>query len=63
MAHAQLSVDAVAIDAEINRQAAMIGYVNDFWLMMWMAIAAAPFAFLMRTGRPGNASAADAAAH
>ena len=53
----------VAIDAEINRQAAMIGYVNDFWLMMWMAIAAAPFAFLMRTGRPGNASAADAAAH
>ena len=36
------------IDAEVNRQAAMIAYVDDFWLMMWITLAAAPLAFLMR---------------
>ena len=51
------------IDAEVNRQAAMIGYVNDYWLMMWMALAAVPFAFLMRPARPGSAPSADAAGH
>lgn len=37
-----------AIDVEVNRQAAMVAYVNDFWVMMWVTLAAAPFAFLMR---------------
>lgn len=36
------------IDAEVNRQAAMIGYVNDFWLMMWVTLAAVPLALLLR---------------
>lgn len=36
------------IDAEVNRQAAMIGYINDFWLMMWMSFAAVPLVLLMR---------------
>ena len=36
------------IDAEVNRQAAMIAYVNDFWLMMWMTLAAVPLILLMR---------------
>ncbi len=36
------------LDAEVNRQAAMIAYVDDFWLMMWITLAAAPLAFLMR---------------
>ena len=36
------------IDAEVNRQAAMIAYVNDFYLMMWMTLAVVPFTFLMR---------------
>ncbi len=36
------------IDAEVNRQAAMIAYVDDFWLMMWITLAAAPLALLMR---------------
>lgn len=35
-------------DAEINRQAAMIGYVNDFWFMMWICIAATPLVLFMR---------------
>jgi len=44
-----------AVDAEVNRQAAMIAYVNDFYLMMWITLAAVPFVLLMRTGpkRPG----------
>ncbi|MFM7377328.1 MAG: DHA2 family efflux MFS transporter permease subunit [Erythrobacter sp.] len=36
------------MDAEVNRQAAMIAYVDDFWLMMWITLAAAPLALLMR---------------
>lgn len=36
------------IDAEVNRQAAMIAYIDDFWLMMWITLAAAPLAMLMR---------------
>lgn len=39
------------IDAEVNRQAAMIAYVNDFWLMMWITLAAAPLTLLMRRNR------------
>ncbi len=38
----------VLVDAEVNRQAAMIAYVDDYWLMMWITLAAAPLAFLMR---------------
>jgi DHA2 family multidrug resistance protein len=26
----------------------MIAYVNDFWLMMWLALAAVPLALLLR---------------
>jgi DHA2 family multidrug resistance protein len=44
------------IDAEVNRQAAMIAYVDDFWLMMWITLAAAPLAFLMRPNRSGAVS-------
>lgn len=40
-----------AIDAEVNRQAAMIAYVDDFWAMMWITLAAAPLALLMRRNR------------
>lgn len=36
------------MDAEVNRQAAMIAYIDDFWLMMWITLAAAPLALLMR---------------
>ena len=35
-------------DAEINRQAALIAYFNDFSVMKWLANAAAPLVFLMR---------------
>ncbi len=35
-------------NAEISRQAAMVSYINDFWVIMWMTIASAPFVFLVR---------------
>ena len=40
------------VDAEINRQAAMIGYVNDFWLIMWLTIMVAPLILLVRRPAP-----------
>jgi len=43
-------------DVEINRQALMIAYLNDFWLMKWALIILMPFALLMRSSRaPGGA--------
>ncbi|MDE2411338.1 MAG: multidrug efflux MFS transporter [Sphingomonadales bacterium] len=36
------------VDAEVNRQAAMIAYIDDFYLMMWLSFAAVPFVALMR---------------
>ncbi len=36
------------VDAEVNRQAAMIAYIDDFWVMAWMAAAAVPLVLIMR---------------
>lgn len=36
------------VNAEINRQAAMVAYIDDFWLMMWVTLAALPLVFLLR---------------
>jgi DHA2 family multidrug resistance protein len=37
-----------AISAEINRQATMVAYVDDFKLMLWMSFAMFPLLLLMR---------------
>jgi DHA2 family multidrug resistance protein len=47
---------AAALNAEITRQAAVIGYVNDFWLMMWLTLAAMPLVYFLRA----RANSADA---
>ena len=39
------------IDAEINRQALMIAYLDDYWAMMWAAVAVIPLVLLMRGKR------------
>jgi|GEM_PF-6722117 len=36
------------LDAEVTRQAATIAYLNDFKLMMWVVLAAAPLVLLLR---------------
>ena len=53
-----------ALNAEVTRQAAAIGYANDFWLMMVLTLCAMPLVLLMHSGRhEGNgASASEAAA-
>lgn len=49
------------VNAEINRQAAMVAYVDDFWLMMWITLASVPLVLLLRPPKPGaeKASMAD----
>jgi len=37
------------VDAQINQQAAMIGYLNDFRFMMAISLLAAPFILLLRS--------------
>ncbi|MEZ5708292.1 MAG: DHA2 family efflux MFS transporter permease subunit [Blastomonas sp.] len=43
------------INGEITRQAAMVAYIDDFWLMMLINIAAIPLLLLLR--RPKNSTA------
>jgi DHA2 family multidrug resistance protein len=43
----------------VGRQASIIAYADDFWLMMWIAIASMPIVFLMK--RPARRAAPDAA--
>ena len=43
---------ALAIaNAEITRQAAFIAYLDDFWIMMWLTIAAIPLVLLLRPAK------------
>ena len=53
---------AVALlDAEINRQALMIAYIDDFYLMMIISLCAIPLLLLLRKSRaaPGGTPAMD----
>ena len=36
------------LDAMVTRQAAMIAYVDDYWLMMWLGLASVPLVLIMR---------------
>jgi DHA2 family multidrug resistance protein len=36
------------VDAQINRQAAMVAYIDNFYLMMWMTLLVSPLALLLR---------------
>jgi DHA2 family multidrug resistance protein len=54
-----------ALAARIARQAAAIGYQNDFYLLLVLTLATLPIAWLMKVGGapPPKASAADAGGH
>jgi DHA2 family multidrug resistance protein len=43
--------DLAAIELEINRQAAMIAYINDFYVMTLLALASMPLILLARRAR------------
>jgi DHA2 family multidrug resistance protein len=51
-----------AFDAEVNRQAAMIAYINDFKLMMIVTLLAVPLLMLVRVKRQAAGTAAEAVA-
>jgi DHA2 family multidrug resistance protein len=36
------------LDSLVTRQAAMVAYVDDYWLMMWLSLASVPLVLLMR---------------
>lgn len=42
---------AALAEAEVNRQAMMIAYINDFWIMMWTVVALLPLVLLLRPKR------------
>lgn len=42
---------AAFAEAEVTRQAMMIAYINDFWVMMWVVVALLPLVFLLRPKR------------
>jgi DHA2 family multidrug resistance protein len=51
-----------ALNAEVTRQAAMVAYVDDFKLMMLIALATVPLLLLLRDTRRRRAPAASATA-
>lgn len=44
------------LDIEVNRQAAMVAYIDDFYMMMWLTLAVIPLVlFLRKPARPPGA--------
>ena len=52
---------AALLDSTVTQQAAMIAYVDDFWLMLFLTLAVTPLLLLIRP--PGRPEASDADAH
>jgi MFS transporter, DHA2 family, multidrug resistance protein len=48
------------LNAEVSRQAALIAYVNDFWIMMVVTVLAIPLLLLIRRSAPAQPAAAEA---
>jgi len=46
------------LNAEVNRQAATLAYLQDFRLMMWVTLAATPLLLLLRAPAKGSTAAA-----
>jgi DHA2 family multidrug resistance protein len=44
------------MDVEINRQALMIAYIDDFYVMMILSLCALPLLLLMKKGKAGGAA-------
>ncbi|KRB85092.1 EmrB/QacA family drug resistance transporter [Sphingomonas sp. Root710] len=47
---------AAMANAEVTRQAMMIAYIDDYWLMMWVMLAVVPLAILLGNERPAARS-------
>jgi len=44
----------IALNTEITRQARMVAYVNDFWLLTGIAAVLLPLVFLLRKPKPSQ---------
>jgi DHA2 family multidrug resistance protein len=53
---------AALLNNEVMRQAAAIGYINDFKLMMVLTLCATPLVLMMQGGKARAGAPADAAA-
>ncbi len=42
---------AIGLNAEITRQASMIAYIDNFWLMMIMTLLAMPLLFIIQPAK------------
>lgn len=53
------------LESEVLKQSLAIGYINDFYLMMWLTLLSMPLVLLMRSGveRASGHDGAGAAAH
>ena len=47
------------LNAEVTRQAALLAYVNDFWIMMGITVLAIPLLLLIRRARTAPSATAD----
>lgn len=57
-----LPTGLAALNEEVTRQAAMIAFLNDFTLMMWLSLASVPLLLLLKSDvktRPANAGPAE----
>jgi MFS transporter, DHA2 family, multidrug resistance protein len=45
------------IDGEVNRQAAMIAYLDNFYAMFWLVLCFVPLTFLVRKAQPAKGKA------
>jgi DHA2 family multidrug resistance protein len=52
---------AAFLDSSVTQQAAMIAYIDDFWLMLFLTLAVTPLLLLIRP--PGRQKPSDADAH
>ncbi len=51
---------AALLEGSVTQQAAMIAYIDDFWLMLFLTVAVIPFLFLIRPPQKSRADDADA---
>jgi DHA2 family multidrug resistance protein len=51
---------AAFLDSSVTQQAAMMAYINDFRLMLYLTLAVTPLLLLIRTPGRGKSAAPDA---
>ncbi len=54
---------AIALNAEVSRQALVIAYLNDFWLLMVLTVVAIPLVYLLRPNPKGGPAPAPVLDH